>query len=97
MIPCTNQIAVDSFSNATAHPVSVGEANGKNVVSRDPRKPFIMAALKAASGCRKVTMVQELKTGGYSGNCLNPNADGVTGFWFVPTTDVAKLMPKITG
>lgn len=54
---------------------------GKNVTSSDPRKPAIVAALKAVSACRKVTSVVEVAPNTYQGNCMNPNAGGVPGFW----------------
>lgn len=71
--------------NNEARSISASEASGKPVRSKDPRKPAVMAALKAASGCRKVTMVEELKAGGFSGNCMY---GGTPGFWFVPASAV---------
>lgn len=72
---------MDTTTNETPRSISASEANGKPVHSKDPRKAPAMAALKAASGCRKVTMVEELRDGGFSGNCMN---GGNPGFWFVP-------------
>lgn len=70
--------------------ITPAEMRGKPVLSRDPRKPAIMAALKSASGCRKVTMVTALADG-YAGNCMNGPA-GNWGLWFVPSTAVAAKM-----
>jgi hypothetical protein len=80
----TNQIAPE-FQEA--YPTIPGLSKGKAVPSYDPRKPAILAALKKASNCRKVTSVREGKTGFY-GNCLNPNNGGNPGFWFVPASAV---------
>lgn len=68
--------------------ISENDARGKAIASYDPRKQAIVAALKAASGCRKVTTVRELKGGGYSGHCLN-GPDASVGYWWVPSTAVA--------
>ena len=77
----------------TAFPISAEAAKGKAVASYDSRKKVVVEALKKASNCRKVTMVRELKTGGFSGNCMYSNSSGGSneGFWFVPspfTTEV---------
>jgi hypothetical protein len=42
----------------------------KPVKSTDPRKPAIMAALKKASGCTKVTGVQQNGENLFSGACM---------------------------
>jgi hypothetical protein len=77
------EFTVESF------PISAEVAKGKAIASYDPRKPAIMAALKRASNCRKVTTVRELKTGGFTGNCMYPNSSGIVeGFWFVPASVV---------
>lgn len=43
---------------------------GKNVTSKDPRKPGIVSALKALSRGRKVTLLKEVSPGVFEGNCL---------------------------
>lgn len=43
---------------------------GKNVTSKDPRKPGIVAALKALSKGRKVTLLKEVSPGVFEGHCL---------------------------
>lgn len=45
----------------------------KSVSSRDPRKPAIVAALKEASNCRKVTNVAQVGPDHFQGNCMWPN------------------------
>lgn len=45
----------------------------KPISSRDPRKPAIVAALKRASNCRKVTNVRENGPDSYVGDCMWPN------------------------
>jgi hypothetical protein len=57
----------------------------KNITNSDPRKPVIVAALKAASNCRRITLVRlDPKTGLAEGNCLHPNDPGAKeGFMFV--------------
>lgn len=51
----------------------------KNVTSQDLRKPAIVAALKKASGGNRVTLVKQLDTNTFRGNCLlyvgNGNGD----------------------
>lgn len=42
----------------------------KNVTSKDPRKPAIVAALKRKSGGGKVTLLTELSNGNFMGHCL---------------------------
>lgn len=67
-----------------AKKIDATTARGKSIHSADPRKAAIVAALKAASGCRKVTTVKETKDGAFFGNCMNPNgAASVQGFWQV--------------
>ncbi len=45
----------------------------KRVHSNDPRKPRIVAALKKASKCRKVTNVREYpEYGTFEGDCMWP-------------------------
>jgi hypothetical protein len=46
----------------------------KPIKSTDPRKPAIVAALKRASNCRKVTSVRQIGESEYAGDCMNPNA-----------------------
>jgi len=58
------------------------------IKSWDPRKPLIVAALKAASNCRKITMVRETDTH-YEGNAMYPNVGGVCGTVAVKKADVA--------
>lgn len=42
-----------------------------NILSKDPRKKFIMAALKRKTGATKVTLVREMPGGGtFQGNCM---------------------------
>jgi hypothetical protein len=57
-----------------------------NVTSTDPRKAVFVAKLKAASGCRKVTLVKISKDGStIRGNCMNPNGPGASvGFMTAP-------------
>jgi len=50
----------------------------KPIKSRDPRKPRIVAELKRASNCRKVTNVRELSPGVYEGSCMWPNGEPYT-------------------
>jgi hypothetical protein len=45
---------------------------GKNVTSKDPRKPGIVSALKALSRGNKVTMVKEVSPGVFEAHCLGP-------------------------
>ncbi len=71
------------MENQIARPIAKQDAKGRAVPSYDPRKPAVMAALKKASNCRKVTQVVEAY-GGFVGNCLNHNPGGEEGFWFVP-------------
>ena len=78
------RVTAPSSHTPTAASISPDEAKGRAVASYDPRKPAVMVALKAASNCRKITQVRELKNGGFSGNCLNPNRGGTPGYWFVP-------------
>jgi len=79
---------------ANAKKIDRTQARGKHVHSADPRKAAVVAALKAASGCRKVTTVQEVTSvregsltpfvDTFTGNCMNPNnAESVPGFWQV--------------
>lgn len=46
--------------------------SGKHVKSDDPRKPAIVAAIKAASGGTKVTLVQEVAPGVFQGDAIIP-------------------------
>lgn len=43
-----------------------------HVKSDDPRKPAIVAALKAKSGATKVTMVRQVGPTTFSGDCMKP-------------------------
>ncbi len=45
------------------------------VHSQDPRKKKIVAALKYKTGATKVTQVVQLRTGDFSGNCLQRVGD----------------------
>lgn len=69
-----------------AYPINRDSAKGKSVHSRDPRKPAIVAALKKASNCRKVTTVCETSAG-FTGNCIWGSGVTPEGFWFVPARD----------
>lgn len=64
-------------------PGTPGIFRGRGVKASDARKAAVVAALKAASNCRKVTLVTEASPNTYRGNCMNPNAGGVPGFWEV--------------
>jgi hypothetical protein len=59
----------------------------KNVTSRDPRKPFIVAALKRKAQASKVTLLVETTQGGFQGNCL---AHGRTGYQTLGTFTVTR-------
>jgi hypothetical protein len=48
----------------------------KSVHSTDPRKPYIMDALKKESGGNKVTCIRELGDGYFKGNCMSGNRSG---------------------
>ena len=49
---------------------------GKHVRSDDPRKPKIVKALKWQSGCTKVTMIREVGSGRFEGDCFARTASG---------------------
>lgn len=54
----------------------------KHLKSTDPRKARVVAALKNASGCSKVTNVTEnTSDGSYSGDCLKKKTAGRGGEW----------------
>jgi hypothetical protein len=55
---------------------SIAEAKGKAVVSRDERKPAIVAAFKKLTKARKVTQVRDLGGGVFSANCLSKAVGG---------------------
>jgi hypothetical protein len=46
----------------------------KPIKSYDPRKSAVVAALKRASNCRKVTNVRENGPDRYVGDCMWPNS-----------------------
>jgi hypothetical protein len=48
----------------------------KHVKSTDPRKKFIVTALKALTGANKVTCVYELDNSVFQGDCLKGNRAG---------------------
>lgn len=48
----------------------------KNVNSKDPRKPAIVAALKRLTGASKVTLVKEVEPGVFQGECLRYGCNG---------------------
>lgn len=60
---------------------------GRHVKSTDKRKAIITAALKQASGARKVTLVTEIGPGLFVGNCITPAGRTTPGqsfgFWEV--------------
>lgn len=59
----------------------------KNIVSKDPRKAVIVAALKRLVGCRKITCVQHVGGDVYSGNCMNMNDPEAAGGHFEVKVD----------
>ena len=48
----------------------------KNVTSKDPRKPVVLAALKAAAGGTKITNVQDDGGGWFSGDAFKLDRAG---------------------
>lgn len=68
-----------------------------NITSKDPRKAGIVAALKAATGATKVTMVTALKSGGFAGRCMRHTGRGyeiLGDFWLAADGTVTPLDAK---
>lgn len=64
-------------------------AAGRSMASYDPRKKVVSAALKAASGATKVTMVVQCSDGRFSGHCMNATTGEDLGYWAVRLVEVA--------
>lgn len=71
----------------------------KNVHSKDPRKPAIVAALKIKSGGTKITDLRELNDGRFEGDAYRhmPGARRYFGLgrFIVTPAEVAQLAPIV--